>query len=46
MITNFTEWWKVNSTEYEKAGVNKIVAHSIWKAACDAVETTLIEKLT
>ena len=42
---NFTEWWAKNSADYEKIGVNKIAAHSIWIAALEVFEVSLNEMI-
>jgi hypothetical protein len=34
-VKNFSEWWAINGAEYEKNGINRIMAKSIWDAAVD-----------
>lgn len=43
-IENFSQWWDINYAEYEKIGVNKIIAKSIFEAALNIAENKLLEK--
>jgi len=44
-IKCFSDWWEVYKEDYEKVGVNKIFAKSIWDAAIDLVSKE-INKIT
>lgn len=44
-MENFSQWWDVNHVEYEKIGVNRIVAKTIWDAACDTFQYVFIEQV-
>lgn len=34
-IKSFNDWWEANHKEYEKIGINRIVAKTIWDAGVD-----------
>lgn len=42
---NFSTWWEQNKSVYEKIGVEKEVAHTIWCAAVDTLTIVLEERL-
>jgi len=44
-IENFSQWWDQNHLEYEKIGINRIVAKTIWDAACDAFGDLFLKTL-
>ena len=44
-IECFDDWWKINGADYEKEGVKKLIAKSIWGAAIDLLQQELFKKL-
>ena len=41
-LMTFDKWWEQNKSVYITAGVPKEIAHSIWAACADAVESGML----